>query len=105
MINLLEPNLVLGGTIFDLTSVILQEYNLTDHAAGVRHWYNGYLIGNLESVYNPWSILNFITNRTLRAYWVNTSDNKLIQRLVEESSITIKAVRYFHRSLLNVIRF
>ncbi|EUB32273.1 MULTISPECIES: AAA family ATPase [Fusobacterium] len=49
------------------------EYKLED----VKKWYDGYKFGESE-VYNPWSILNYINWKELKAYWVNTSDNALI---------------------------
>ena len=50
------------------------EYDLLD----VQKWYNGYLFGD-KKVYNPWSIINFLYERRLGAYWVNTSENGLIR--------------------------
>ena len=50
------------------------EYELDD----VQKWYNGYLFGDTK-VYNPWSIINFLDEEELGAYWVNTSGNQLIQ--------------------------
>ena len=43
----------------------------------VKKWYDGYKFGEKE-IYNPWSILNYLRTKELRAYWVNTSDNALI---------------------------
>ena len=43
----------------------------------VKKWYDGYKFGEKE-IYNPWSILNYLSNGKLQAYWVNTSDNALI---------------------------
>ena len=43
----------------------------------VKKWYDGYKFGEKE-IYNPWSILNYLSNGELQAYWVNTSDNALI---------------------------
>ncbi|WP_338236316.1 AAA family ATPase [Persicobacter diffluens] len=47
----------------------------------VADWYNGYTFGQVEKIYNPWSILNFVSRHEegLKPYWVNTSSNKLIQ--------------------------
>ena len=50
------------------------EYDLLD----VQKWYNGYLFGDTK-VYNPWSIINFLDEKRLGAYWVNTSGNSLIK--------------------------
>jgi len=43
----------------------------------VKKWYDGYKFGEKE-IYNLWSILNYLSNGKLQAYWVNTSDNALI---------------------------
>ncbi|MBR0427975.1 MAG: PD-(D/E)XK nuclease domain-containing protein [Clostridia bacterium] len=48
--------------------------------------YDGYRIGNTEGIYNPWSILNFLTDRKLVPYWVNTSSNDLIKLILTKSS-------------------
>lgn len=37
----------------------------------MRHWYNGYHYGNL-SIYNPWSVVNAITDKRYDDYWNNT---------------------------------
>ena len=55
------------------------EYNLKD----VQKWYNGYLFGNTQ-VYNPWSIINFLDEKRLESYWVNTSGNSLIQLYLQK---------------------
>ena len=55
------------------------EYELND----VQKWYNGYLFGD-KKVYNPWSIINFLSDKKLRPYWVNTSGNGLIRLYLEK---------------------
>ena len=55
----------------------------------IKKWYDGYRIGNVEGIYNPWSILNYLTDRELKPYWVNTSSNDLI-KLTLKNSVTIK---------------
>ena len=47
----------------------------------LRAWYDGYLFGG-ETIYNPWSVLNYIYRGELSPYWVNTSSNDLIYDLV-----------------------
>ena len=56
------------------------EYNLND----VKEWYNGYTFGSVQ-VYNPWSILNYLENKKLTTYWVNTSSNYLIRKILRKS--------------------
>lgn len=56
------------------------EYNLED----VKEWYNGYTFGSVQ-IYNPWSILNYLENKKLTTYWVNTSSNYLIRKILRKS--------------------
>ncbi len=56
----------------------------------IRKWYNGYLIGNM-SIYNPWSIIQCIANKgLLQPYWVNTSSNELIKKLLWKGEDSFK---------------
>lgn len=36
-------------------------------------------------IYNPWSILNYLDEKEINVYWVNTSDNKLIHLAIENA--------------------
>ena len=84
---------------------LLEEYDLESKLNEVRAWYNGYRVGqpihsilpqkgdwdSFTMVYNPWSMLHFIQNRgTFGAYWVNTSDNRIIQELIRKASEDVK---------------
>ena len=60
---------------------ILKYYNLEYQIEEVKSWYDGYKFGNAE-VYNPWSILNYIDDKELKPYWINTSGNVLIKELL-----------------------
>jgi hypothetical protein len=56
----------------------------------ICEWYNGYQIGKYR-VYNPWSIINCIDNNgILSPYWVNTSDNALVYRMIEHAKPSVK---------------
>ena len=57
--------------------VALKYFELEYEIEEVKKWYDGYKFGEKE-IYNPWSILNYLSNGKLQAYWVNTSDNALI---------------------------
>lgn len=52
-----------------------------DRLEQLRAWYDGYRFGG-ETIYNPWSILNYIRHGEIGPYWVNTSSNDLIEDLV-----------------------
>ena len=43
-----------------------------------------------RSVYNPWSIINFLDKKKVGAYWVNTSSNGLVSKLLREANTDIK---------------
>ena len=62
----------------------LKYYNLDFELDEVKKWYNGYLFGDIN-VYNPWSIINFLKYRDLKAHWVNTSSNDEIMNYLENS--------------------
>jgi len=60
---------------------LLKDYDMLNMLDDVQSWYNGYKFGN-NVIYNPWSMLNFLDERELKPYWVNTSDNELIKDLI-----------------------
>ena len=62
----------------------LRNYNIEYKIEDVKFWYNGYKFGN-TNVYNPWSILNYIYYKELKAYWVNTSSNVVIKEMLKNS--------------------
>lgn len=63
----------------------LKDYQIEYKLDEVKDWYDGYRFGNAE-VYNPWSILNYIDNKSLKAYWINRSGNLLIKSLLKQST-------------------
>ncbi|BET15875.1 AAA family ATPase [Fusobacterium vincentii] len=70
----------------------LKDYGIEAEISKVKYWYDGYKFGNSE-VYNPWSILNFLQDKELRAYWVDTSGNDLINDVLKQiTKDTIKAL-------------
>jgi len=60
----------------------LKDYGIEAEISKVKDWYDGYKFGDSE-VYNPWSILNFLQDKELRAYWVDTSGNDLINNVLK----------------------
>ena len=72
----------------------LKDYGIEAEISKVKYWYDGYKFGNSE-VYNPWSILNFLQDKELRAYWVDTSGNDLINDVLKQ--ITKDTIRALER--------
>ena len=69
--------------------VAMDEFDMTNKEE-VKQWYDGFVIGNLKDIYNPWSIINFLDEGYLKPYWANTSSNGLVSRLIREGSRDIK---------------
>ncbi len=56
----------------------------------VKSWYDGFTFGHTADIYNPWSILNDLSERRFAPYWANTSSNGLVGKLVREGSPKFK---------------
>lgn len=70
------------------TKEVLEYYHLELNEE-VRTMYDGYRFGN-EDIYNPWSILNYASRKSLEPYWVNTSSNKMIRKAMENNDMAFK---------------
>ena len=68
-------------TFFGLSEEEVEEalkyFEMTYEIEEVKRWYDGYKFGNSE-VYNPWSIINYLSDRKLQVYWVNTIGKFLV---------------------------
>jgi len=60
-------------------------YELEYELEEVKKWYDGYQFGDSE-IYNPWSIINFLSAGQLRPYWIGVSGNKLIDEMLDEGN-------------------
>ncbi len=69
--------------------VAMDEFGMTNKEE-VKQWYDGFTIGNLKDIYNPWSIINFLDEGELKAYWANTSSNGLASSLIREGDKNLK---------------
>jgi len=54
----------------------------------VREWYNGYIFGERE-VYNPWSIVNYVREKEIKAYWANVSGNTLLENMLNHAGESV----------------
>ena len=91
-LNNLKVNTIFGekySEFFGLTEneVIkaVKYYELEYEMEEVKKWYKGYQFGDIE-IYNPWSIINFLSARQLRPYWIGVSGNKLIDEMLDEGN-------------------
>ncbi len=56
----------------------------------VKAWYDGFIFGKCQDIYNPWSILNYLDTGVITTYWANTSSNSLVGKLIREGNRAIK---------------
>ena len=67
----------------------MDELGLTDRDS-VKWWYDGFTFGSIQDIYNPWSILNYLSKKKFAPYWADTSSNSLISKQVRESGPNTK---------------
>ena len=71
-------------------NMLAKKMNHQDKLTEMKTWYNGYEIGN-TTLYNPWSVISCLDNDGLtKNYWINTSGNDLIKKLLINSSLKFK---------------
>lgn len=80
-----------GFTQEEVTSSLM-EFGLSDMENRVREWYDGFTFGKKTDIYNPWSIICFLNEQKLSAYWANTSSNSLVGKLIREGSKDVKII-------------
>ena len=70
---------------------MLADYGLESHHAEARAWYDGYRFGG-QDVYCPWDVINYCyalrasEHAKPKAYWMNTSDNDMVRRLISKGT-------------------
>lgn len=69
---------------------LTQAVKTIDHLDKVKKFYNGYFIGNTV-IYNPWSLMSYLDEKTLAPYWVLTSNDGLLRELFLNSNDETKA--------------
>jgi hypothetical protein len=74
------------------TKDLLNYFGLNDRINDIQKWYDGYIFEDIKNIYNPWSIVSYITNPKagFRPYWVNTGDPSLIKNRLTEYGVKEK---------------
>ena len=70
----------------------LNEFGLSEQRQLIKDWYDGFTFGSTRDIYNPWSIINFLDEQQVGAYWANTSSNSLVGKLIREGSPDVKKI-------------
>jgi hypothetical protein len=70
---------------------MLRDFHFEEDEESVNQWYNGYRFGSVV-IYNPWSIISYLNKRAdgFKPYWLNTSDNSLIEQLLTRGGVELK---------------
>ncbi len=68
----------------------LDEFGMSDRKEDVKRWYDGFTFGSKADIYNPWSVINFLSKGKFRTYWANTSANSIIGKLIQEGAKDVK---------------
>ena len=68
----------------------LEECGLGQEKESVKEWYDGFIFGDYQGIYNPWSILNYLDKKYFTTYWANSSSNSLVGKLIRQGSRRIK---------------
>ncbi len=77
------------GFTEDEVTALFAKSALSVDLADVKRWYNGYYVRDIV-LYNPWSILFCLANKgRLEAYWVNTSEDKLIREMLTRHDVDL----------------
>lgn len=70
-------------------------YGFDGQYDAVKEWYDGYRFGNL-GIYCPWDVVNYCEDlrdgnvARPQNYWVNTSSNRIIRKLMEKADKEIR---------------
>jgi hypothetical protein len=78
------------GFTGDEVKKMLSDFNMGDKYEEIKEWYNGYRFGNVEGIYNPWSVIECVRRKVTQPYWINTSSNDLIRELILKSPLNLK---------------
>jgi len=72
-------------------SKLLNDYQLDNKSTEIKKWYNGYHFGSI-TIYNPWSLISCVEKHgRLEPYWLNTSSNLLVKKLLFKADRYVKS--------------
>lgn len=48
----------------------------------MKHWYDGYQLGNVKSIYNPYAVMRALKRKIFESYWVSTNTFDDLKRYI-----------------------
>jgi len=61
----------------------------------IAQWYNGYSWGGPENVYNPWSFMNALKKKKIRAFWHETGTPKFLIDALKQQALPLPNLEGF----------
>ena len=68
------------GFTEDEVKVLCDTYGMSFDEA--KYWYDGYAFSDIQSIYNPYSIMRAMRNRVFQSYWQHTSAAENLETLI-----------------------
>lgn len=68
----------------------LDNEQLSGQIEDIRRWYDGFIFGSKDKIYNPWSITMYLRTREYGTYWADTSSNALVSELMRTGTPELK---------------
>ena len=74
---------------------LLSDYGMDSHFDEIKEWYDGYHFGRAD-VYCPWDVINHVdhlrddSDAKPQTYWINSSGNNLVRRLINRADSSTK---------------
>ena len=68
----------------------LDSYGKSGEKENVKKWYDGFVFGSEKDIYNPWLITEFLKEGRYQTYWVATSSNGMVSKLIQTASSEVK---------------
>ena len=62
------------------------ELNFQQLIEKIRYWYNGYNFGGKQTMYNPFTFLNFIFDKEFKSFWIGTGESSLLIKTFQENN-------------------
>ena len=56
----------------------------------VKFWYDGFTMGHIPDIYNPWSVTMYLDKGRFDTFWANTSGNGLVGKLIGNGTPGVK---------------
>lgn len=77
----------------------LYELPIPEFLQRIREWYNGYSWDGKNRLYNPFSILNFMSTGTFDNYWFSTGTPTFLVKALKQQKIDVLQLGNLHTSL------